>query len=628
MKLRHFILLLSMAIGLNVWGLGESKDSLLRIIRNSKNPEALLTAFPSLAYSLHLSNPDSAILMANRGIALADSLGNMFHKGSSMNMSGLAHYRKGWYSKAISMFEGAERIFIQLAAFDQLARVHQNMSHVFQARRDYRKAQVYSLQALRFYEDSRDSIRIGALYQTLSILNRELRNYKASVRYIDESIRILSSFKAWDELGNAYSIKGNLFAAMNRDNEALKEFDRALPLYDLAGDKANKAITFENMAHSWEVLGNQTKAVQYYRQSQALFRDAIGSDVDVAYEQMRMSKPLWKMGYFAEAGKALDSAERVFLAQKLPDYLSELYDYRSGFADARGNAAEALDYYRKHIGLRDSLNESQQREQSARTLAEFESERKEQQIQLLRAKSEAGESGILRRNLIITLLVLLGLASLIVFLIARNRRRLQDALQKQQLLNRIASDLHDDVGASLSAIRMYSDVIRKKADPKESETAVIAGKISENAREVIQNMSDIVWTIKPGLHQLKDLEDRIHYLGIELCRPLDVQFVFDGSGRAYTIGSVELRNDLYLIAKEALNNALKYSGTSKIALRISIAHSSLQLEISDWGKGFRRETTHGNGLRNMESRCRNHDGQFHLDTEIGKGTRIRVTIPL
>lgn len=104
--------------------LAANKDSLLQVIRNPPNSEALREAYPSLAFALHLSKPDSAILMAQKGLRLADSLGNRFHKGSSLNMCGLAYYRKGWYATALSAFRESEKVFLSLREEEQAARVY------------------------------------------------------------------------------------------------------------------------------------------------------------------------------------------------------------------------------------------------------------------------------------------------------------------------------------------------------------------------------------------------------------------------------------------------------------------------------------------------------------------------
>lgn len=88
-----------------------TKDSLLKIIRVEKQALKRLPAYGALAFELYRSNPDSSILIAQAGINLADSLKNKFHKASCLNMLGLAHYRKGWYSSAIKAYTESIKLF-------------------------------------------------------------------------------------------------------------------------------------------------------------------------------------------------------------------------------------------------------------------------------------------------------------------------------------------------------------------------------------------------------------------------------------------------------------------------------------------------------------------------------------
>ncbi len=247
---------------------------------------------------------------------------------------------------------------------------------------------------------------------------------------------------------------------------------------------------------------------------------------------------------------------------------------------------------------------------------------------MLKAEALAGSARLQKRNGIIALLLLLGAVSVGLILFYRKRKLLQDELRKQQLLNQIAADLHDDVGASLSAIRMYGEVIRKKASVSAPDVVPIAGKISDNARELIQNMSDIVWTIKPGQEELKSLEDRLHNLGLELCNPAEIRFVFKGSGYSGSfVLTIELRNDLYLICKEALNNALKHAKATVIQMKFEYIQGHLNVEITDNGNGLTQERPQGNGLKNMEERSSRHKGRFVVNQNTPQGTTVRIELP-
>ncbi|HRH59700.1 MAG TPA: triple tyrosine motif-containing protein, partial [Chitinophagaceae bacterium] len=208
--------------------------------------------------------------------------------------------------------------------------------------------------------------------------------------------------------------------------------------------------------------------------------------------------------------------------------------------------------------------------------------------------------------------------------------RLNQLLKLQAVRNKIASDLHDDVGSTLSSIRMYSSIVNNQVKESHPQSAELLNKISSNSKEMIENMSDIVWMIKPGNDDFKSIENRMLNFANELCTPAGINFEFnkDASTDAMHI-PMEQRRDLYLIFKEAINNAAKYSGCRNIRAAITLSDHHLQMHISDDGIGFDTTTAkNGNGLSNMRKRTEEHKGKFSVQSAAGEGTEIVVSFPV
>ncbi|HRH51246.1 MAG TPA: two-component regulator propeller domain-containing protein [Panacibacter sp.] len=208
--------------------------------------------------------------------------------------------------------------------------------------------------------------------------------------------------------------------------------------------------------------------------------------------------------------------------------------------------------------------------------------------------------------------------------------RLNQLLKLQAVRNKIASDLHDDVGSTLSSIRMYSDIVSTQVKESNPQSTVLLDKISSNSKEMIENMSDIVWMIKPGNDAFKNIENRMLNFANELCTPAAINFEFNKDAATDAIQiSMEQRRDIYLIFKEAVNNAVKYSGCHNLRVAISLQNHQLQMHISDDGKGFDSSTSkNGNGLSNMQKRAATHKGILNINSASGEGTEIIVSFPL
>lgn len=208
------------------------------------------------------------------------------------------------------------------------------------------------------------------------------------------------------------------------------------------------------------------------------------------------------------------------------------------------------------------------------------------------------------------------------------RRRQQGRLE--QIRERIATDLHDDMGSTLSSIRIFSDVVKTQIGDTRPQAVSMLEKISVNASQLSENMQDIIWTIKRDHDRLEDLIARMREFGLKLCDAKDIAFKVHVSDSFRTSRlNLEERRNLYLIFKEALNNSVKYSGCSEISLFITQQGKRLKMVIEDNGKGFSEPVVKkGNGLGNMSKRAQEINGMAKIDSAEGKGTRIDVLIKL
>jgi signal transduction histidine kinase len=200
------------------------------------------------------------------------------------------------------------------------------------------------------------------------------------------------------------------------------------------------------------------------------------------------------------------------------------------------------------------------------------------------------------------------------------------------LRNKISQDLHDDIGSSLSSIHIYSSVasraMQKENEMEKAKEAL--DNINENARRVMENMSDIVWAIHAGQLGASTLESKLKNYGYDLLNPLNIQcaYFIDKEAEKKLV-NLEARKNLLLIAREAMNNIAKYSEATRATVKMELRNGQLLLEISDNGKGITAENRHnGHGLNNMQQRAAALGGRFECLTDTGLGTRIRCVIPI
>ena len=222
--------------------------------------------------------------------------------------------------------------------------------------------------------------------------------------------------------------------------------------------------------------------------------------------------------------------------------------------------------------------------------------------------------------------------SLVIFIVtgilfAAYRYRLQKAVEMEKLRTRIATDLHDDIGATLSSIAMYSDAVKQEIKEKLPHLEPVLNKMGENSREMVNSMSDIVWAINPENDEGEKLLQRMESYARNICAIKNIQLHFKADENIKPLSlSIEHRKNIYLIFKEALNNALKYSIAKNIIVSAAKKGNEIVLIIQDDGKGFNTETIkRGNGLKNLLARAKEINGQLKIIAAENKGTTIELT---
>ncbi len=200
----------------------------------------------------------------------------------------------------------------------------------------------------------------------------------------------------------------------------------------------------------------------------------------------------------------------------------------------------------------------------------------------------------------------------------------QTLLEKERL--RISKDMHDEVGSSLTKIALMSDIAYKEIDNKEIIKQSIE-KISRISREVIDNISEIIWAINPKNDKLDNFAAYIREYTSSFLEGTNITANFEFLENIPLINlSAEYRRNLFLVVKEALNNVVKHSGANKVVLSINLNDHLITIAIKDNGAGFNtaQQSGFGNGLTNMQKRISEIESQVEIKSSEGKGTEIII----
>lgn len=212
---------------------------------------------------------------------------------------------------------------------------------------------------------------------------------------------------------------------------------------------------------------------------------------------------------------------------------------------------------------------------------------------------------------------------------ALRRSREERFIEIEQVRKRIATDLHDDIGSSLTQISILSEVAQREIAHDDSSATKPLSMIASASRELVDSMSDIVWAINPQKDHLSDLTQRMRLFASDIFTGSNIKFRFDapGADQDVRIGA-NVRREVFLIFKESVNNLVRHSGCTEAEIEFRVEDDWLALRVSDNGAGFdASRQSDGHGLMSMRDRARDTGGDFEVLSGNGKGTTVNLKLP-
>jgi signal transduction histidine kinase len=210
-------------------------------------------------------------------------------------------------------------------------------------------------------------------------------------------------------------------------------------------------------------------------------------------------------------------------------------------------------------------------------------------------------------------------------------KQIQQQLAIEKVRNQISSQLHDDMGSTLSGISMYSHLTDKQMSNSEFDNAKASLQvIQKSTDEMVDKLGDLVWSVNPKQDSLALLFERLDHFGSQMCAAKSIAFTCKIPTNITEMNIPhEHRHQVYLMLKEAINNAVKYSAATAIKFEASLANAVLTIVVADNGKGFDADNIlKGNGLDGMQKRAEEMGAEYLLQASPKKGTSVSVRLKI
>jgi signal transduction histidine kinase/ligand-binding sensor domain-containing protein len=210
-------------------------------------------------------------------------------------------------------------------------------------------------------------------------------------------------------------------------------------------------------------------------------------------------------------------------------------------------------------------------------------------------------------------------------LISVYRYRVNRLLEVERIRSRIAMDLHDEIGSTLSGISVLSELLKNENAFRNEQSLRMLERIGTSARRMMESMNDIVWTLNPQHDTMEQFASKVRMTAAEILEPRGITCTVSIPESSGTVLSMDGRRQMYLIIKEALHNIGKHSGGTAAAVEITLDRRKMHVRISDNGRGFAAdENGTRNGMKNMRRRAAALNAQISVNSVKGSGTSIEV----
>jgi|GEM_PF-2763082 len=622
-------------------------------------------------------NKESALIRVNDIISANNKIGPSSELSLAYNEKTIYYRNAGDLDRALACSDSAISVAKILESDYDLGNLYSGRGRIHRALGDNEKAKADYLKAKDFAEENKLSKTLGVAYNNLGNIEHIAGNYDEAIAYYMKSLEIKE--KENDIRGKAIAFHN--IAAIKFD---MKDWDGAIQGFRKSNELADSIKFTVLTIYSDLKVGNIYYEQELYDQALEIHSEVLdlSKEIEFKYGEIsghyRVGQDQLQLGQYQEASlsllEALELSEKhgnkpleasvlislselymqtqegliqaesskvlsnidienlllraktmsddMNIATNKLDVLSSLHNYYLTNNNYRKDAAILNEY----VLLKDSLFSSEMAESVADWQTKYKTAEQQKEIVELEAanKIEALKSSQFK-GLLIGAIAFFSLLFFFGYNYLRQETKKKQAKQRELFRSKLSSDLHDDVGSILTGLAMQSELLSNFADHNIKGSME---KLAHMSRDAMSRMRDTVWAIDSRKDSYDDLVDRMLDFGNDVLLPKDIQLnmdvVLDTSKEKI---EPVLRQNLYLIFKEAITNAAKYSSGNKVNVKLAQERNIVIMLIQDNGDVDPSQVrTSGTGTSNIIKRAEDLSGEADISYD-QSGYRLEVMIP-
>ena len=487
-----------------------------------------------------------------------------------------------------------------------------------------------STRALNIANTLKDNLLLADAYNFIGLFYLNLDSNATALPYFKKGIEIVVQPpypKQYLSLSNPHHLYGNLaevYTKLGMNDTAIFYAKKSLNLAKQIKVERGIAIAQNNIADNFSNLKIFDSAFKYYKASIVSAKN--GGDVDVELLNYGgLAKTYSLVSNKTASIQTLDAGMNLMSNYtKLNSLFSNMF-----FNDAASiykmynlpNQLAVVLQQKNNLLRKQIANNNQQMGVLLNASLQNETRLLSSQIQQANQRNKLAKT----RLYYLLSLIIAGIFAFIFYRYAALQK-----LQKLNLQHKISKDLHDDVGSSLSSLNVYSTVAVKVLETNPNKAKEMLQKISEQSILLMENISDIVWSMKTAKDETVNLSTKIKNFVADVLSAAEINYQINiNESDDVIVNNITARRNILMIIKEAVNNAVKYSQAKNIIINVKKINNALLIEVIDDGKGFDIDAAKvtGNGLTNMQKRAKEINGDVILHSNFTLGTTLKAIFP-
>jgi two-component system, NarL family, sensor kinase len=598
-----------------------------------------------LCWDYRFVSADSAINFGEQALELARRLNYLKGIAQACNDIAIIYIDKAQYLRATKLLNESLVIREKLKDLPGIASTYNKLGIIDQKQGRLKEALEHQIAALKIYEKLGQDKWIGYSLNNIAIIHQNLGDLDRALEYHQKALEYRIILKDKPGEATSYANMANLYARLHDTISAIGYYEKALSLSRSLNNKELISGNLSNMANIYLAQKDYNKAMKMYTESLQI-RERLGDSKGISSTLSRIGAVYTETGQYKEAGRVLNRslsiAKNISVTEEELSALLGLARLKAS-TNQRDSSFILMNQY---IAAKDSVYDARIKQQILDVQSQYETDKLEQDLELVKKEKEFTEVKLSQRKTETWLLVFIfiSIVGAGIFLFYRHQSRQKAAANAERIYEqekrmsavfqaqeeerrRIAKELHDGIGQTISAIKMNYQSLTNKASEKDlSPDFQKIERMIDNAGKEVRSISHQM--IPKELEQFGLIPAVEGMLNLNL-EHSNIAYQFEHSGFEERIGThIELV--LFRVSQELVSNVIKHSKASELNVQLVKVKSHVVLNVTDNGVGFQveKKEKNGIGLLNIASRVDGIKGHLHYESAPGAGTSVTIRTPI